>query len=274
MSILSHDSFWNAVITMPMTKKMLQMSLKKCGKCGRTVLEAALDDYTGKTDVKCDRCSGLYSQVIGFWVEFLRRGLGFKRAKVENLLTDPYARRAVLNLTKSFAYLGIKKPMSLYSPFLVVWDFTHKCNLSCKHCYSDSGAVKEEELSTSQALAVVDQLADAGVTALAFSGGEPLTRKDFFEVARHAAYRGLYVSVASNGTLLTKENVQKLKQAKLTTLTSASTEPPPKPTTTSEASQERSIKRLQASKTVLKPTYASASPQLLAKTTWQNCLPS
>ena len=62
---------------------------------------------------------------------------------------------------------------------------------------------------------MVDQLADAGVTALAFSGGEPLTRKDFFEVARHAADRGLYVSVATNGTLLTKENVQKLKQAKV-----------------------------------------------------------
>jgi radical SAM protein with 4Fe4S-binding SPASM domain len=58
---------------------------------------------------------------------------------------------------------------------------------------------------------VVDQLADAGVTALAFSGGEPLSRKDFFEVARHAVERGLYVSVATNGTLLTKENVKKLK---------------------------------------------------------------
>jgi hypothetical protein len=48
MSILSHDTLWNAVISLPMTKKMLQLSLKKCGKCGRTVLEAALDDYGGK----------------------------------------------------------------------------------------------------------------------------------------------------------------------------------------------------------------------------------
>jgi len=215
MSILSHDSFWNAVITLPMTKKMLQLSLKKCSTCSRTVLEAALDDYAGKTDHYCAKCSRVYSQIIGFWVEFLRRSLNFKRSKVENLLADPYARRAVLNLTKSFTYLGIKKPISLYAPFLVVWDFTHKCNLSCKHCYSNSGAVQEEELTTPQALAVVDQLADAGVTALAFSGGEPLTRKDFFEVARHAADRGLYVSVASNGTLLTKENVRKLKEAKI-----------------------------------------------------------
>ena len=140
MSILSHDTFWNAVITMPMTKKMLQLSLKKCSTCGKTVLEAALDDYAGKTERKCGGCRRFYSQVIGFWVEFLRRGLGFKREKVEKLLTDRYARTAILNLVQSFAIFGIKKPMSLSAPFLVVWDFTHKCNLQCKHCYSNSGA--------------------------------------------------------------------------------------------------------------------------------------
>lgn len=212
MSILSHDSFWNAVITLPMTKKMLELSLRKCGACGRTVLEAALDDYADKTERKCDKCSGLYSQIIGFWVEFLRKSLNIKRAKVKKLLTDRYARRAIINLTRSFAVLGIKKPISLYAPFLIVWDFTHRCNLSCKHCYSNSGAVNEEELTTLQALAVVEQLADSGVTALAFSGGEPLSRKDFFEVASHAVKCGLYVSVATNGTLLTKENVRRLKQ--------------------------------------------------------------
>ena len=211
MSLLSHDSFWNAVITLPMTKKMLKLSLRKCNACGRTVLEAALDDYVGKNDKKCAGCSSLYSQVIGFWIEFLRRSLNVKREKAETLLSDRYARRAIANLTRSFAYLGIKKPISLYAPFLVVWDFTHKCNLNCKHCYSNSGIVGKKELTTSQATYVVDQLADAGVTALAFSGGEPLSRKDFFEVARHAVERGLYVSVATNGTLLTKENVKKLK---------------------------------------------------------------
>jgi radical SAM protein with 4Fe4S-binding SPASM domain len=215
MSLLSHDIFWNAVITLPMTKKMLQLSLKKCPECGRTVLEAALDAYSGKTDRGCEKCSVFYSQIIGFWVEFLRKSLNFKRENVEKLLADPYARRAVMNLTKSFAYIGIKKPISLYAPFLIVWDFTHKCNLKCKHCYSDSGAIREEELTTQEAKDVVDQIADAGVTALAFSGGEPLTRSDFFEVARYAADRGLYTSVATNGTLLSKETVQKLKAAKV-----------------------------------------------------------
>jgi radical SAM protein with 4Fe4S-binding SPASM domain len=215
MSILSYDRFWNAMISFPTTKKMLQLSLKKCPECGRTVLEAALDYYVGKTDAKCPKCSRFYGRVIGFWIDFLRRSLNIKRQKVDKLLADQYARRAVLNIARSFEHFGIKKPLSLYAPFLIVWDFTHKCNLSCKHCYSESGGIREEELTTSEAKAVVDQLADAGVTALAFSGGEPLTRKDFFEVARYASDRGLYVSLATNGTLLTKENVQKLKQAKV-----------------------------------------------------------
>jgi len=103
MSLLNHDTFWNAVISFPTTKKMLDLSLKKCGACGRTVLEAALDDYVGKTD-KCEKCSGFYSQMIRFWIEFLRRSLSLKREKVEKLLADPYARRAITNITKTFSY--------------------------------------------------------------------------------------------------------------------------------------------------------------------------
>ncbi len=214
MSLLNHDSFWNAVIRLPTTRKMLKLSLKKCSACDRTILETALDNYVGKTDEKC-KCSSFYSRIIGFWIDFLRRSLAISREKVEKLLADPYARRAIITLVRSFSYFGIKKPLSIYAPFLVVWDFTHKCNLSCKHCYSNSGATHETELTTEEALGVVDQLVDAGVIALAFSGGEPLSRKDFFEVASYAAKRGLYVSVATNGTLLTKENVWKLKQAKI-----------------------------------------------------------
>jgi len=215
MSLLSHANFWNAIISLPATKRMLQLSLKKCGECQITILEAALNDYLGTTDNKCKKCGGLYSRIIRFWIDFLRRILSLKRDKVERLLADPYARKAIINLVRSFGYFGIRKPLSIYAPFLVVWDFTHKCNLNCRHCYSNSGATHQTELTTKEALEVVDQLADSGVIALAFSGGEPLTRKDFLEVASHAVKRGLYVSVATNGTLLTKENVKKLKQAKV-----------------------------------------------------------
>jgi radical SAM protein with 4Fe4S-binding SPASM domain len=214
MSILTHDTFWNAVVSLPTTKRMLELSLRKCPACGRTIISSALDDYIGKTDKKCDKCS-FYSRIIRFWIEFLRTSMGVKKGKIVKLFEDPYARTAITTMTKTFSYFGIRKPLSIYAPFLVVWDFTHKCNLSCKHCYSNSGVSSEKELSTEDAFAVVDQLADFGVTALAFSGGEPLSRKDFFDVAGHATDRGLYVSVATNGTLLTKENVTKLKKTRI-----------------------------------------------------------
>jgi radical SAM protein with 4Fe4S-binding SPASM domain len=138
--------------------------------------------------------------------------LGIEKPKVEKLLSDPYVRTALTSITRSFAYYGITKPLRVYAPFLVVWDFTHSCNLACKHCYSNSGSAVAGELTTEEAYAVIDQLADFGVTALAFSGGEPLCRKDFFDVASYAVKHGLYVSVATNGTLLTSANVKKLKE--------------------------------------------------------------
>ena len=211
MSLLSHDRLWDSIINLPTTKKMLDISLSKCTGCKRLVIEAALDDYTGKTLSKCKKCS-LHSLIIRFWIEFLRISLSIKKPKLEKLLADPYTRRAIITITRTFANIGIKKPLSIYSPFLVVWDFTHKCNLHCKHCYSNSGNLESEELTTEEAINAVDQLADFGVTALAFSGGEPLTRSDFFEIASHAVKRGLYVSVATNGTLLNKQNVTALKK--------------------------------------------------------------
>ncbi|NIW14134.1 MAG: radical SAM protein, partial [Candidatus Thorarchaeota archaeon] len=70
------------------------------------------------------------------------------------------------------------------------------------------------ELTTDQAYAAIDELsrvANVGLPSLSFSGGEPLVRKDFFEVMAYAKKKIPYVSVATNGTLLTKENVKKLK---------------------------------------------------------------
>ena len=48
---------------------------------------------------------------------------------------------------------------------------------------------------------------------LAFSGGEPLMRKDFFEIAEYAHEKGLYLSLATNGTLITRDIAKKLKES-------------------------------------------------------------
>lgn len=211
MRLLTNEKIWNAVLQTPPVKWMLKHTLKTCTECGRMPLETALDSYSGKNTRKCSSC-GLYARVIEFWIGFIQRTLGVEKTRVAKLFGDQYTRRAIKSIVKGFAEFGFNRPIQVHAPFLVVWNFTYKCNLKCKHCYSNSGNSTKPELATEEALKVVDQLADFGVTSLAFSGGEPLMRKDFFTVAQHAVDSGLYVSLATNGTLLTEENVKKLKE--------------------------------------------------------------
>ncbi|HHH79885.1 MAG TPA: radical SAM protein, partial [Thermoplasmatales archaeon] len=64
-----------------------------------------------------------------------------------------------------------------------------------------------------QAKHAIDVFDRAGVTILAFSGGEPLVRPDIFELTRYAADKGMYVAIATNGTLITKEKAREMKKA-------------------------------------------------------------
>ncbi|WP_265111450.1 radical SAM/SPASM domain-containing protein [Halosolutus halophilus] len=92
---------------------------------------------------------------------------------------------------------------------LVVWNTTPACNLRCKHCYF--GACDErdsEELSTAEARAFIDSLAEMDVPVLVFSGGEPFFRDDLAELTRYAAEQGLRPIASSNGTFLTEERAR------------------------------------------------------------------
>lgn len=211
MNLLTNQKLWNAVITTPPVRWMLKTTLKTCSKCNKTPLETALDDYSGLNRLHCSSCS-LYVKVIEFWIGFVQKALAVEKNRVSKLFADSYVRRAINSIVYGFAEFGFNRPIQVHAPFLVVWNFTYKCNLKCKHCYSEAGNCSKTELSTEEATKVVDQIADFGVTSLAFSGGEPLMRKDFFDVARHAVDVGLYVSLATNGTLLTEENARKLKE--------------------------------------------------------------
>ena len=94
---------------------------------------------------------------------------------------------------------------------VVVWNITRACNLKCAHCYNSSGtASAEPELSTDQAVAVIDDLAAFGVPTILFSGGEPLMRKDLFELIEHAAHEGIRSVISTNGTLITQRLADRL----------------------------------------------------------------
>jgi radical SAM protein with 4Fe4S-binding SPASM domain len=98
---------------------------------------------------------------------------------------------------------------------IVVWNLTRTCNLKCVHCYTDSAAQKYPgELTTDQCKAVLDDLAEFKVPAVLFSGGEPLVRKDLFELAAYARERGLHVVLSTNGTLIDRPTAEKFVELK------------------------------------------------------------
>lgn len=96
---------------------------------------------------------------------------------------------------------------------VVVWNSTKTCNLRCRHCYMDSDAKEYQgELSTVEAKQFIDDLAEFRVPVLLFSGGEPLIRSDFFELAAYAAEKGIRPTLSTNGTLITPEVARQIKE--------------------------------------------------------------
>ena len=96
---------------------------------------------------------------------------------------------------------------------IVSWNTTNACNMYCAHCYRDAGCKAEEELSTSEAKELLNQIARAGFKIMIFSGGEPLIRPDILELVRHAANLRLIPVFGTNGTLITRQMAQDLKAA-------------------------------------------------------------
>ena len=94
---------------------------------------------------------------------------------------------------------------------VVIWNLTRTCNLRCRHCYTTSADVPfPGELSHEQAMGVLDDLAGFGIPALILSGGEPLSRFDFFPLAERARELGFrHLSLSTNGTRVA-ENIGRI----------------------------------------------------------------
>jgi 12,18-didecarboxysiroheme deacetylase len=86
---------------------------------------------------------------------------------------------------------------------VVVWNATRRCNLRCIHCYSQSADIDYKgELSTTEGIRLIDNLADFGTPVLLFSGGEPLLREDLLALVTHARKKGIRAVISTNGTLI------------------------------------------------------------------------
>jgi len=96
---------------------------------------------------------------------------------------------------------------------VIVWNITQRCNLKCVHCYAHAKNMAfDNELSTLEGKNLLDDLAEFGVPVILFSGGEPMTRKDLPELAAYAVKKGMRAVISTNGTLITPEKAQTLKE--------------------------------------------------------------
>jgi radical SAM protein with 4Fe4S-binding SPASM domain len=106
----------------------------------------------------------------------------------------------------------------MFRSHVISWNLTKKCNLRCEHCYISAGRITkgeaQGELSTEECLRVVDQICEVNSEALLIlTGGEPLLRKDVFEIAGYANEKGLWVVVGTNGVLVSEDLCRRMIEA-------------------------------------------------------------
>ena len=197
----------------PFWKALAHFLTSKCDKCGRERILSVFDIYSESWLSSCEGCLAT-SIALTPLMRLLFSRLGVDDATVKHLTRDPLIRKCMLSVVKGIANFGLRNPQPTGAPITVVWNFTNRCNLNCLHCHQDSSPTSScPELTTPQAFKVIDNMSDAGVAILTFSGGEPLLRNDLFEAINRANNSGMLCTIASNGTRMSLSVAKKLAEA-------------------------------------------------------------
>ncbi|MEL6891361.1 MAG: mycofactocin radical SAM maturase [Actinomycetota bacterium] len=98
----------------------------------------------------------------------------------------------------------------LDAPICLTWELTYACNLDCVHCLSSSGRRDPRELTTDEAKAVLDELHELQVFYINIGGGEPMIRRDFFELLEYSIELGIGVKFSTNGAFIDADNAHRL----------------------------------------------------------------
>ena len=100
----------------------------------------------------------------------------------------------------------------LDAPICLTWELTYACNLQCVHCLSSSGQRDPRELTTAEAKQVLDELRDLQVFYINIGGGEPMVRRDFFELLEYSIANGIGVKFSTNGAFIDAEKARRLAE--------------------------------------------------------------
>lgn len=98
-------------------------------------------------------------------------------------------------------------------PLIIGWELTLTCNLRCNHCGSSAGLPRQGELTTEECLKICDQFPDLLVQEVNFTGGEPLLRPDWADIAMHLRDLGITTKILTNGMALGQDTISRMKDA-------------------------------------------------------------
>ncbi len=197
------------ILRKPSVQKLLGR-ITVIGNDGKCLFERICENYDNPALRGSARWK--YGAVTPLINAVLRHARVNRAVMTEKLFHHPPTVRALALTARSIARYGCTEPQRFAAPLMVVWNFTQACNLTCRHCYQNATHKPVgDELTLEEKIDAVDQMADAGVPFLAVAGGEPLVSRHLWPVLEHAHRRGIHLTLATNGTLLTPENVGRLK---------------------------------------------------------------
>ena len=110
-----------------------------------------------------------------------------------------------------------------FRPRYVVWEVTLACNLACRHCGSRAGRARPRELTTAEALRVVDQLAELGVREVSLIGGEAYLRDDWDDILTGLRRKRIQSSIVTGGRDLTAARARRARRAGVSSVSCRST---------------------------------------------------
>lgn len=202
----------------PLLKHVISILDKQCAKDGNLLINS-LKEFIGEPASLCPICQHISARfarpVYSLGSRLLRVDKSFMRSQFLNIQYGEAWLRGFGLMMRGIKKYGVRVPFVPSGPFEIVWNLTYQCNLKCKHCYENAGQ-RRPELTPDEAEQVLDilsKMSGIGLPALSLSGGEPLARKDFFDLAAYAKKQVGYVSIASNGTLITQDNAKRIKDA-------------------------------------------------------------
>ena len=190
----------------PLSKFFLNRTLDYCQKDEGNRLEVCLDLYLGNREDACNSCKVL-SKFVSYIIHKGSSSFGVSEDELKETMQDKYWVKGLSSVIKGIASFGVQTPFVPGAPFQVVWNLSKACNLKCAHCYEDAGKKDENELNRQEVLDGLKIMAKAGVTSIAFSGGEPTIHPHILDFINYTDELGMFPAIATNGYALSKKNV-------------------------------------------------------------------